>query len=77
MFKTIRSEIKSNQHVFSLLNDLDKYSENYLALQDPYSIIWQGNRERFKRVREMKLFGVKQQLPLLMVAKEKFSDQKI
>src|SRR5690606_13845897 len=25
--------------------------------------------------REMKLFGVKQQLPLLMVAKEKFSDQ--
>ncbi|MBK7985891.1 MAG: HNH endonuclease [Ignavibacteria bacterium] len=75
MFKTIRSEIKSNQHVFSLLNDLDKYSENYLALQDPYSIIWQGNRERFKRVREMKLFGVKQQLPLLMVAKEKFSDQ--
>ncbi|MFN5308201.1 MAG: DUF262 domain-containing protein [Candidatus Kapaibacterium sp.] len=75
LFKTIRSEIKSNQHVFSLLNDLDKYSENYLALQDPYSIIWQGNRERFKRVREMKLFGVKQQLPLLMVAKEKFSDQ--
>lgn len=75
LFKTIRSEIKSNQDVFNLLNDLDKYSENYLALQDPYSVIWQGNRERIKRIREMKLFGVKQQLPLLMVAKEKFSDQ--
>ncbi|MBL7895992.1 MAG: DUF262 domain-containing protein [Bacteroidia bacterium] len=75
LFKTIRSEINSNQHVFSLLNDLDKYSEIYLALQDPYSIIWQGNKERIKRIREMKLFGVKQQLPLLMVAKEKFSDQ--
>lgn len=75
LFKTIRSEIQSNQHVFNLLNDLDKYSENYLALQDPYSIIWQRNRERIKRVREMKLFGVKQQLPLLMVAKEKFSEK--
>lgn len=75
LFKTIRTEIKSNQQVFLLLNDLDAYSEIYLALQDPYSIFWQGNRERIKRIREMKLFGVKQQLPLLMVAKEKLSDQ--
>ncbi len=75
LFKTIRSEIKSNQQVFNLLNDLDTYSEIYLALQDPFHILWQGNRERIKRIREMKLFGVKQQLPLLMVAKEKFSDQ--
>ncbi|NJL75847.1 MAG: DUF1524 domain-containing protein [Saprospiraceae bacterium] len=75
LFKTIRAEIKSNQQVFDLLNDLDRYSEIYLALQDPYSVFWQGNRERIKRIREMKLFGIKQQLPLLMVAKEKFSDQ--
>lgn len=75
LFKTIRSEIKSNQQVFNLLNELDAYSEIYLALQDPYNIFWQGNRERIKRIREMKLFGVKQQLPLLMVAKDKFSDQ--
>jgi uncharacterized protein with ParB-like and HNH nuclease domain len=75
LFKTIRTEIKTNQQVFTLLNDLDNYSESYLALQDPYSILWQGNRERIKRIREMKLFGVKQQLPLLMVVKEKFTDQ--
>jgi uncharacterized protein with ParB-like and HNH nuclease domain len=75
LFKTIRSEIKSNQDVFNLLNDLDNYSEIYLALQDPYSILWQGNRDRIRRIREMKLFGVKQQLPLLMVAKDVFSDQ--
>jgi len=75
LFKTIRTEIKTNQQVFTLLNDLDNYSESYLALQDPFNILWQGNRERIKRIREMKLFGVKQQLPLLMVAKEKFTDQ--
>lgn len=74
LFKTIRSEIKTNQQVFELLNNLDDYSEIYLALQDPYNIFWQGNRDRIKRIRELKLFGVKQQLPLLMVAKEKFSD---
>jgi uncharacterized protein with ParB-like and HNH nuclease domain len=75
LFKTIRTEIKTNQQVFNLLNDLDNYSESYLALQDPFSVLWQGNRERIRRIREMKLFGVKQQLPLLMVAKEKFTDQ--
>lgn len=75
LFKVIRTEIKSNQHVFALLNDLDRYAEIYLALQDPYSVYWQGNRDRIKRIREQKLFGVKQQLPLLMVAKEKFSEQ--
>ncbi|MDR0306009.1 MAG: DUF262 domain-containing HNH endonuclease family protein [Chitinispirillales bacterium] len=75
LFKTIRTEIKTNQQVFNLLNDLDSYSEIYLALQDTYSIYWRGNRERIKRIREMKLFGVKQQLPLLMVAKERFPDQ--
>lgn len=75
LFKTIRAEIKTNQQVFDLLNNLDAYSEIYLALQDPFNLLWQGNRERIKRIREMKLFGVKQQLPLLMVAKEKYSDQ--
>ncbi len=75
LFKTIRNDIKTNQQVFNLLNDLENYSDLYLALQDPYNILWQGERERIKRIRELKLFGVKQQLPLLMVAKEKFSDQ--
>ena len=74
LFKTIRAEVKSNQQVFDLLNDLDRYAEVYLALQDPHSIYWRGSRERIKRIREMKLFGVKQQLPLLMIAKEKLTD---
>ncbi|MBI1192107.1 MAG: DUF262 domain-containing protein [Bacteroidetes bacterium] len=75
LFKTIKKEIKSNESVFDLLNSLDAYAEIYLALQDPFHVYWQGNRERMKRIREMKLFGVNEQLPLLMVAKEKLSDQ--
>lgn len=75
LFKTIRNEIKTNKQVFKLIDDLYYYSEIYLALQDPYNNLWLGNRDRIKRIREMKLFGVKQQLPLLMIAKERFSEQ--
>jgi len=74
LFKIIRSNIKTNENVFALLRNLEASSSLYIALQDPFSAEWQGNRDRFKRIRELKLFGVKQQLPLLMVAKEKFSD---
>jgi len=74
LFKIIRSTIKTNEDVFTLLRNLESSSALYIALQDPFSTEWKGNRDRFKRIREMKLFGVKQQLPLLMIANEKFSD---
>jgi uncharacterized protein with ParB-like and HNH nuclease domain len=74
LFKAIRSHITSNQHVFDLLRKLESSSSLYVALQDPFSPEWKGNRERFKRIRELKLFGVTQQLPLLMLTKEHFTD---
>lgn len=74
LFKIIRTNIKSNNDVFNLLRNLESSASLYIALQDPFSNEWKGNRERFKRIRELKLFGVKQQLPLLMVAKEKFTE---
>ena len=74
LFKIIRTAIKTNQNVFDLLRDLESFSSMYIALQDPFSQEWKGNRERFKRIREFRLFGVKQQLPLLMISKVNFSD---
>jgi len=74
LFKLIPSNININQNVFELLKNSESTSSLYLALQDPFSPEWKGNRERFKRVRELELFGVKQQLPLLMISKENFSD---
>ena len=75
LFRVIRTRISDNKEVFRLLRELEDSSSLYVALQDPYNQEWQGNRERIKRIREMKLFGVKQQLPLLMAAKKKFTDQ--
>lgn len=74
LFKVIRSEITSNDGVFELLRNLETAALLYVALQDPFHSEWRGNRERIKRIRELKLFGVKQQLPLLMIAKAKFND---
>ncbi|SFH51550.1 DUF262 domain-containing protein [Pedobacter insulae] len=75
LFKIIRASIKTNKQVFELLEKLDSSAALYVALQDPSNIEWQGNREMFKRVREFKLFGVKQHLPLLLISKEKFESQ--
>jgi uncharacterized protein with ParB-like and HNH nuclease domain len=75
LFKIIRAAIKTNQNVFDLLSDLEYSSSLYIALQDPFNTEWKGNRERIKRIRELELFGVKHQLPLLMVTKENFSDK--
>ena len=75
MFKIIRSSITSVTDVFYLLNQLEASASFYVALQEPYNKEWQGNRERKKRIREFKIFGVKQQLPMLLIGKEKFTDQ--
>lgn len=74
LFKLIRSKIKTNKDVFDLIRNLEASSSLYISLQDPLSVEWKGNLERFKRIREFKLFGVKQQLPLLMISKENFTD---
>ncbi len=73
LFKVLRSSIKNNKDVFDLLKNLESAFSLYVALQDPFNQEWRGNRERIKRIRETKLFGVKQHLPLLLVAKDKFS----
>lgn len=75
LFAVIRSAVRSNEDVFALLDDLELYSEMYIALQDPYNSMWHGERERIKRIRELDLFQVKQPLPLLMVAKVKLPNQ--
>src|SRR5690606_10984088 len=75
LFKIIRNTITSVQDVFNLLNSLDALATFYVALQDPYNHEWQGQRERRKRIREFKLFGVKQHLPMLLASKEKFTNE--
>lgn len=72
MFKIIRNSINSVPEVFDLLNQLEAAASFYVALQDPYNAEWKGQRNRRKRIREFKLFGVKQQLPILLIASEKF-----
>lgn len=74
LFKIIRASIKTNVQVFELLENLEQSASLYVALQDPFNAEWTGKREQSKRIRELKLFGVKQQLPLLMIARQKWDE---
>lgn len=74
MFKVIRNSVNTVTDVFDLLNRLESSASFYVSLQDPYNREWQGQRIRRKRIREFKLFGVKQQLPILLIANEKFEN---
>ena len=68
LFKEIRNNIKSKEKVFELIRDLDEKSDIYMALLNPDDELWNGNREIKKSLRELKIFGAKQPLSLLLSA---------
>ena len=74
LFKVLRIEVKNNFGVFNLLDELEKASDIYNALRDPLHTEWRGDRGRMKKIRELRLFDVKQCLPVLMAAKMNFTE---
>jgi len=68
LFKTIRKNINSKADVFDLLRDLDKKADVFVALLNPNDEFWNGRKEICKALRELKIFGAKQQLSLLLSA---------
>lgn len=70
LFKTIRKEIKTEEQVFLLIQDMVSYSQIYAALKDPNSEIWEDSEIK-RNVGLLKLFGIKQPFSALMVAYQK------
>jgi len=68
LFKAIRKNIKNKNEVFDLIRDLDRYSNIYIALQNPEDETWKESREIQKHLKELKIFGVKQPYSLLLSA---------
>lgn len=68
LYKKLRDSIKTKSEVFDLLKELEKYADIYVALDNPNDNKWSENQEIQKRIKELKLFGVRQQIPLLMVS---------
>ncbi|RCK80600.1 MAG: RloF [Candidatus Ozemobacter sibiricus] len=66
LFKAIQGEVKTADHVFALLEDLEKFAPLYAALQRPDDPQW--TKEQKRSVLELDLFGVSQCYPLLFSA---------
>ena len=73
LFKTIKRDVTTLDHVFALLDLLEKDAAWYEAINDFSSAFWldyQGAREQ---VRVLNLFGVSQFAPLVLAAKDTFT----
>lgn len=67
LFKTIRKEIKTDVQVFSLVNELYRYSDIYMALTDRNDELWQ-DVEIKHCVGLLNIFKLKQPYSVLMSA---------
>jgi uncharacterized protein with ParB-like and HNH nuclease domain len=73
LFKEIKNNVKSGQDVFDLLDHLEFYAYNYIALGNPDDDTWNTDKENRSSVSILKSFKVTQWKPLAMVALDKFS----
>jgi len=73
LFKVVKNEIKTDKEVFAMVNDMIKYADIFMALQDPNDETWKNDSSVANDIRLLKLFGLKQPLSMLMAAFEKKS----
>ena len=74
LFKAIRKEIITDKQVFSLVNEMMKYSDVYMGLMDENDDLWSDNEVR-ENIKLLNLFHLRQPFSLLMVAKIKLQDK--
>lgn len=74
LFKEIKIFIKTGQDVFELLDNLEFYAYNYVALGSADDEIWRQDKEKRNAISILKAFKVTQWKPLGMVALDKLND---
>ncbi|HOL87263.1 MAG TPA: DUF262 domain-containing HNH endonuclease family protein [Defluviitoga tunisiensis] len=66
LFKEIKSKILNKDNVISLIDELEKYADIYVALDDPDNELWQNNKDIKIIINELLLFNVQQHKSLLL-----------
>jgi len=73
LFKTIKKSFKTKQQVFELLRDLNEKADIYAAIINPNDEFWNGKQDAIKYLSELRLFGAKQPISLLISAYDNLS----
>jgi len=72
LFKTVRRQVRDRGGAFALLQELEADIDAYLALTQPDGSGWPAEWKRDART--LRMFGVRQPLPLLLAAKRVLGD---
>ena len=75
LFKAIKKTVSSDEEVFTLLDDLEYAADAYNALGNASDEYWRHDSDLIESIDALKLFGVTQQKPLLMIS-YKYLDEK-
>ena len=68
LYKTIRDEIKTSEQSFSLLRDMRKKADIYMALKSSEDELWRNNKDIRENLDLLRLFNVTQPMSLLISA---------
>lgn len=68
LFKAIKSAVQKDEDVFTLLDSLEESAYIYVALGNPSDEYWKEDKELIEAIDALKLFGVTQHKPLLMIS---------
>ena len=68
LYKTIRDEIKTSEQSFSLLRDMRKKADIYMALKSSEDELWRNNKDIRENLELLRLFNVTQHMSLLISA---------
>ncbi|RFP58067.1 MAG: DUF262 domain-containing protein [Limnothrix sp. CACIAM 69d] len=74
LFKIVRESVKNGHQVFDLIDQLESYSNLFVALGNAQDDFWRETPANRIYIRELELFRVKQAYPILFAAHGKFSD---
>ena len=74
LFKAIRREISDREQAFSLLRNMEEDADAWLALTAPDAGNGFLSEEEARAARQLRVFGVRQPLPLLLAARRKLDD---
>lgn len=77
LFKEVKHFVKTGQDVFDLLDNLEFYAYNYVALGNDDDELWNTDKESRNAISILKAFKVIQWKPLLMVALSKLDNNDV